>query len=136
MNQTNKRIYKFHWGHYRIGDLYGIFVAMPEQIAEAIGQTVYFGEVLGKHSDVVVDLEPKHFTEMTTSSLMVEEFEQCDLETGYNPLQYLDEDEEYGDEEDDDWSEEQWEAILSVKSSYSFQPDELRKEHLENLRDN
>jgi len=40
-----------------MGDLEGLFVADEESVAQAIGHKVYFGEVLGKHSEIYGTLE-------------------------------------------------------------------------------
>lgn len=45
-------IYEFYWDCGRMGELEGLFLADSKDVADAIGKTIYFGEVLGKHSEV------------------------------------------------------------------------------------
>lgn len=49
------------WNFYvdcdRMGSLEGLFVATKEEVAKLIGKTVDFGECLGKHSDVQINIE-------------------------------------------------------------------------------
>lgn len=94
-----KAIYKFHADCGRMGDLEGVFVRRKEDIKSVIGQTIYFGEVLGKHSDVYFPMEESHFTEVTTDENFIKLFEDYNLSTGINPFDY---DEDFDDEEDED----------------------------------
>ena len=48
-----------------MGDLHGVFVCDHELMENAIGKEVYFGEVLGKHSEVVGDLSESTITMLT-----------------------------------------------------------------------
>ena len=47
-----KGIYEFYWDCGRQGDVSGIFVADVIDVESAIGREIYFGEILGKHSEV------------------------------------------------------------------------------------
>lgn len=99
-------IYKFYWDCGRMGEVTGVFVADQEVVQEAIGQRIYFGEILGKHSEIYGDLNEKDITEVTHDAKMVELFKLHDLSSGYNPLDYLPE--EY---EEEQWEEEEEEPI-------------------------
>lgn len=88
-------IYKFHWDCGRQGVVNGCFVADNSEVEQAIGKEVYFGEILGKHSEIYGILEKGEIELVTTDEQVVNLFEQFELSNGYNPLEYLrDEDEE------------------------------------------
>ena len=92
------KLYRFQVGYGRSGNLNGIFVEDEERVKKAIGNHVYFGEVLGKHSEVYLDLEEAHFKELTDDQPFIHQFEKLDLATGYNPFDFMDEEEEQEDE--------------------------------------
>lgn len=83
-------IYKFYANFGCMGELYGLFVSTPRKLVRNIGMDAYFGEVLGKHSDVSLVLKLEHFTFITDEPDFVTKFIVYDLETGYNPLNYID----------------------------------------------
>ena len=88
-------IYKFHWDCGRQGSVDGCFVANDSEVEKAIGKEVYFGEILGKHSEIYGTLEKGDIGLVTTDEQVVSLFEQFELSNRYNPLEYLrDEDEE------------------------------------------
>lgn len=97
------KLYSFHWDCVNSGDLDGLFVAEEDQVESAIGKRLYFGEVLGKHSDVEGNgiLEASDLEEVSSEQDKITWL--VDLLgtsiSGFNPLEYLVEDEE--DEEDD-----------------------------------
>lgn len=62
MTQT---LYKFYWDAGRGGEIESLFIADSEQAEAAFGLDVYFGEVLGKHSEVSGTFEPKDLTVIT-----------------------------------------------------------------------
>lgn len=94
---SRRSIWRFWAGFGRMGHLDAVFTATDREIENAIGETVYFGEVLGKHSEIFVTLEEKHFTKISSSYASF--FEALKLKTGHNPLDYLrDLDEEWDDE--------------------------------------
>lgn len=45
-------LYSFYWDCGRMGEVTGLFIAEPKDVAGVIGKEVYFGEILGKHSEV------------------------------------------------------------------------------------
>ena len=93
------KLYSFHWDCGRSGDLDGLFVAEEDQVESAIGKRLYFGEVLGKHSDVEGILEASDLEEVSSEQDKITWL--VDLLgtsiSGFNPLEYLVEE----DEEDD-----------------------------------
>lgn len=84
-----KGVYRFHCSFGRQGDLDGVFAATHDAVRGAMGVRVYFGEVLGKHSDVALNLKPEHITLISDDLTVVELFEKHRLRTGLNPFQYL-----------------------------------------------
>lgn len=82
-------LYRFRADFGRMGTLQGIFVAEKAEIDAAIGREVYFGEVLGKHSDVSVKLKEEHFRCLTDDPGFVEKFSEFECESGHNPLDYI-----------------------------------------------
>lgn len=97
-----KGIYKFYADFGRMGDLSAVFVATAEDVEDIIGKEVYFGEVLGKHSEVYTTMEEDHFTLVTNDEKFIEMFEECGLENGYNPFDYYDSEGEDDEDEDDE----------------------------------
>lgn len=96
-----KALWKFHWDCRRMGHVRGLFVATDEEIQAALGKGVYFGEILGKHSEIFGVLEEKDLTRLTDEPDFIAKFEEYGCGNGYNPLDYLSEDEETEEESDD-----------------------------------
>jgi hypothetical protein len=88
------KLYKFQANYGRYGTLEGVFVEDEERVARAIGKNVYFGEVLGKHSEVDLDLQEYHFKVMTEDQTFIHQFEKLALATGYNPFDYMEDEED------------------------------------------
>ncbi len=57
-----KDLYRFSVYCGRMGELEGHFFASEEEIAEIETRSIYFGEVLGKHSEIVADPGEINFT--------------------------------------------------------------------------
>lgn len=86
-----KYLYKFYWDCGRSGDLQGLFVATEEEVNRAIGSEVYFGEVLGKHSEVYGTLDEGDIVKLDISPEAVEEVSKHlgSRWSGFNPLEYV-----------------------------------------------
>jgi hypothetical protein len=86
-------LWSFYWDCGRQGGVEGLFVATDDEVKAVIGKRVYFGEILGKHSDVYGTLEANDMAKMGLDSETVEKVTALLGETwsGYNPLQYLSE---------------------------------------------
>lgn len=89
MNAGKRRIYTFRVDCGRHGDLDGKFTATPEDIAFAVGKTVYFEEPWGKHSGVEVTFEADHFAAFSGKPKDVAAFERLDAHSGHDPLGLL-----------------------------------------------
>ncbi len=91
-----KTIYKFEVDYGRHGSLSGIFSCEKEEIESLIGKEIHFGDVLGKHSEVILILQKEHLTEVTNDEKFVELFDEYNLQKGFNPLDYHSQEEVYG----------------------------------------
>jgi hypothetical protein len=89
-----KRLWKFKWECSRDGDVEGLFIATKKDVDSMIGMEVYFGEILGKHSEIYGIIDEGDIIESYASDSTVKELEDifglniC----GYNPLDYISED--------------------------------------------
>jgi hypothetical protein len=83
------KLYRFSVDFGRMGDLSGIFVSDDKEVANLIGKTVYFGEVLGKHSDISLKIESTHFVMLTDDQSFITKFEQLNCTSGTNPFNYI-----------------------------------------------
>lgn len=98
--QETFRLIRFHFDGGRSGDLHGLFVLDDQEFSEwkllmDTKHEVRFGEVLGKHSEVCGPIEHGDFTIVTTDEDFCRKFRELDCETGYNPFDYLEDDEEW-----------------------------------------
>lgn len=90
------KLYQFNKYIYRQGDLEGIFIAEPEDINNLTGSNVYFGEALGKHSNVSCVIQEQDIKQLQVSDNTVDDLLKVigtDI-SGYNPLNYLEPDED------------------------------------------
>ena len=95
-----KVIVKFFWDCGRSGDVEGIFTCEKETLENSYGREVYFGEILGKHSEVSGTLKEGDITILSEDQDFIEKFEQimgAGTVSGYNPLEYI---EEYDDDDE------------------------------------
>lgn len=85
-----KSIYKFSTDCGRSGSLEGVFTATKKQVDKLISSKieVYFGEVLGKHSEVYGVIEKKDIKLVTDDTAAVEIFEKYNFASGHNPFDY------------------------------------------------
>lgn len=86
-----EKLYKFYVDCGRMGDIEGLFVVDESDIDNIVGENVYFGEILGKHSDIGFDIEKEMFTEVDIDEESVNKLVNAlgskDL-SGYNPFHY------------------------------------------------
>jgi hypothetical protein len=79
-------LYRFEWS-LRGGEVAGLFVATPEELQAAIGKQLYFGEILGKHSEVSGDLGALDVTLLTDDQEFIQKASELKIVPfGYNPL--------------------------------------------------
>lgn len=85
-----RKLYRWHWDCGRMGSLEGVFVADEEDVRAAYGRRVYFGKVLGKHSDVHGTLEESEFTILTDDQDFIAKALMYGVaHSGYDPLSYI-----------------------------------------------
>lgn len=82
-------LFRFTWDWGRQGTIEGLFTAEKKDVERAIGKHVSFGEILGKHSDVNGTIEEGEIELLTDDEPFVSKFDELDLGTGYNPLEYI-----------------------------------------------
>lgn len=89
---NEENIYEFFADFGRMGEIDGYFIATPEEVAAMIAEepTLYFGEVLGKHSEVVLDLTADHISLKSDNAEAVAVVKDLFGESvaGFNPLDY------------------------------------------------
>lgn len=91
-----KVLYTFHWNCGRMGDLDGLFIADDSDVEKLIGKNCYFGEVLGKHSEIQGELKVGDFIIKTNDQDFIEKLEKYlggSTISGYNPFDYINNDE-------------------------------------------
>lgn len=87
---------RFHWDCGRQGDVEGIFVTTKEELERNYDKSVYFGEILGKHSEVYGTLDRKDITVESEDQDFIDQLVLI-LGThigGYNPLDAINSDDE------------------------------------------
>ena len=88
---NKKAVWKFYWDCGRQGHIDSLFVATRIQILEMVDRYCYFGEVLGKHSEIAQYLEAKDFTFVSGDDSFVRIFEERVGSVGHNPLEHFEE---------------------------------------------
>lgn len=84
-------LYKFNFDCGRQGSLNGAFIADSAEVESLIGKEVYFGEALGKHSDVYGTIDEIDITLVTDDEQVVSTLKEAKFSVGYDPFDYLDE---------------------------------------------
>lgn len=85
-----KKLYKFYWDCGRQGCISGLFISTDEELGKHWGTELYFGECLGKHSEIYGVLEKHDVTEVCDDAAFIDMFSKCIGESfGKNPLNYL-----------------------------------------------
>jgi hypothetical protein len=93
VGEWGRGLFRFRWDCGRQGYVEGIFTAEKKDVEAAIGKHVSFGEILGKHSDIYGTIEEGEITLLTDDEPFVTKFDELNLETGYNPLNFITKDE-------------------------------------------
>lgn len=87
-----KVLVEFYWDCGRQGEVAGLFVCDKEKLESSYGKQVYFGEILGKHSDVYGTLSKEDITIKSEDQQFIATLEGIigsSTISGYNPLSYL-----------------------------------------------
>ena len=88
------KLYKFRWDCGRQGHVDGVFTAEEDEVKSTIGKRIYFGEILGKHSEIFGWLDKEDIEMLSDDPKVVDIFETKVGPFGYNPLEYVREKEE------------------------------------------
>ena len=87
-SECKECLWSFYWDCGRQGEVEGLFKATREEVENAIGKEVYFGEILGKHNEIYGMIEEGEIELVSDNPIEV----MSAKESGYNPLEYLSED--------------------------------------------
>lgn len=96
----NRVLVKLDQSVGRMGDVEGLFVCTEDEYKALIGDTAYFGEVLGKHSQVTVTLNASNLTVLSRDQEKIAWLEglvigktepavETTTVSGLNPLHYI-----------------------------------------------
>lgn len=80
------KLYKYFEDFGRMGYLSGVFVADDADVEEAMGEEVYLGEVLGKHSEVTATVSDETIKVLTDDAKFIQKFSQIGASSGTNPI--------------------------------------------------
>ena len=84
-------IFKLEFDCGRMGSLSGIFVANTEDVKKLVEskREIYFGEVLGKHSEVYGSINENELILVTDEPEALAIFKKYKLHSGHNPFDYI-----------------------------------------------
>lgn len=88
-----KKLYEFYWDCGRSGHVEGLFIEDSQLVKESIGKDVYFGEILGKHSEVYGTLDEEDLKVISEDEEKIEWLESTmggKTISGSNPFNYID----------------------------------------------
>lgn len=95
IESQDKFLWRFYWDCGRQGSIESVFAATQKQIDSALGKPLYFGEVLGKHSEIYGTFGAEDITKLELEPELVEKVCKIlgDVWSGLCPLWYLQEEE-------------------------------------------
>ena len=109
----DRAIYTFDCDLGRMGNVSGTFLQEIQKVENAKRNeyTVYFGEILGKHSDIQLYVSELDLTQVTKDEKLVNAFEEIlslagITHFGYNPFDYFEDAEDEGEAEEEEEEEE------------------------------
>jgi len=102
-----KKLYSYYIDYGRSGNLEGLFIAEESELKKILGKEIYFGEILGKHSEVTYTFDESDFNVLSEDQYKIEWLESLlgSSVSGYNPLDYFEDSKWIPIEEDED---EEW----------------------------
>ena len=86
-----ENLYSFNWDCGRNGSIDGLFIQDEEKVNGMIGEEIYFGNILGKHSEVYGTITEGDIVKVDVSNSVVEELKNAfkgHTISGYNPFDY------------------------------------------------
>ena len=87
-----RKLFKFELDYGRMGFVDGLFIAEETDVQNAMGKEVYFGEILGKYSEVYCELDSSNVRAISDDQEKIEWIRSLvgfDTISGYNPLEYI-----------------------------------------------
>jgi hypothetical protein len=92
-----KKLYRYRENFGRMGTLVRIFLATDDEISDTLYKDIYFGEVLGKHSEIIGVLNEQTLELLTDDQEFIEKSLKIGLiPIGDNPIEtYRERKEEY-----------------------------------------
>lgn len=84
-------LYKFFVPCGLLGDLEGLFISTPEEVASVIGKKIIIDEPFGQHSEFSGILEDHDIKEISTDPKVINIMKKDNLLIGYNPLNFISE---------------------------------------------
>lgn len=96
-----KGLYEFYWDCGRQGYLGGLFIEDVEVVRNLVGSKLYFGEVLGKHSEIYGTWDENDVKLISDDQGKIEWLQglmKGKTISGFNPVEYV-EDSDEGDDE-------------------------------------
>lgn len=105
-HRSQRLVYAMAEDFGRMGEVEAVFTAHPEDIAAIQGQKIYFGEILGKHSEIFLIVAEDTLKARAAPSIVVAWLEQnlghglrsawtpfdSWSISGHNPLEFVNED--------------------------------------------
>lgn len=93
MSTDNSKLflYRYRWIR-RDGIIEGLFITDKNSLLDGVEETVHFGEVLGKYSDVSGELKFEHLDLISDDQDYIQktlEIFKTKTLSGYNPLEYV-----------------------------------------------
>lgn len=94
---SEEAIYEYFVDCGRMGEVEGLIIAEVEDVEKIIEEApeIWFGEILGKHSEIVVDTQANQFKELTRDPeeiKVIRKVLKCsNTISGYNPFDYWEE---------------------------------------------
>ena len=87
---NDQAVYKLNVDCGRQGELTGLFIAKKSHVKILLEQKleVYFGEVLGKHSEIFGSIDPKEIMFVSDNPEVIKVIKDNDLIIGYNPFEF------------------------------------------------
>jgi hypothetical protein len=83
-----KKLYKYTIGLYNSFDE-GLFVSTDDEIKNYLGTEIEWGEIDGKHTEVVSTLQESDLEVVSESEIFIEKFEKYVGSFGYNPIEKI-----------------------------------------------
>lgn len=87
-----KKLYSFHYEVQRMGCLEGLFVASERDVADCMGRSFSYSDILGKHSEIYDDLSEEMLTVKSEDPEFIKKLVEIiggELISGINPLENI-----------------------------------------------